>query len=148
MEDKYMSMALEEAKKAFSLGEIPVGAVIVKDNQVISTGFNMKEKNEDVTAHAEIIAIRKAEEKLKNWRLDGCDIYVTLEPCSMCASAIHQSRINNIYYGLPNSDVNNKRIISQILGNNYLNHKVGLVYFKNNQIEELMTTFFKQRRKK
>lgn len=92
-----MKRAIEQAKKAN--GEIPVGAVIVKDNQVISLACNKKELNNDVTSHAEILAIRDAEKKLENWRLDDCEMYVTLEPCPMCAWAIINSRIKSVYFG-------------------------------------------------
>ena len=93
----YMTLAIQEAQKAD--GDIPVGAVIVKDGQVISQGFNTREKDNDITSHAEIIAIKKAEEVLNNWRLDGCELYVTLEPCPMCGWAIIQSRIKTVYFG-------------------------------------------------
>lgn len=92
-----MKLAIKEALN--SNGEIPVGAVIVKDGKVISSACNQKEKNNDVTSHAEIVAIRKAEKVLNNWRLDDCDMYVTLEPCPMCGWAILQSRIKNLYFG-------------------------------------------------
>ena len=93
----FMKLAIEEAKNA--VGDIPVGAVIVKDGKVIASAFNTKEKDNDVTSHAEILAIRKAEQVLGNWRLDDCDMYVTLEPCPMCGWAILQSRIKNLYFG-------------------------------------------------
>jgi len=92
-----MKRAIEEALKAN--GEIPVGAVIVKNDKIISSACNKKEINNDITAHAEIIAIREAEKKLGNWRLEDCDIYVTLEPCPMCAWAIINSRIKSVYFG-------------------------------------------------
>lgn len=93
----YMKLAIKEALN--SNGEIPVGAVIVKDGEVISSACNQKEKDNDVTSHAEIVAIRKAEKILNNWRLEDCDMYVTLEPCPMCGWAILQSRIKNLYFG-------------------------------------------------
>lgn len=92
-----MKLALEQAK--MSGADIPVGAVIVKNGQVIASAFNKKELNSDVTAHAEIIAIREAEKILGNWRLEECEMYVTLEPCPMCAWAIIQSRIKTVYFG-------------------------------------------------
>lgn len=94
---EFMNLAIKEAKKA--VGDIPVGAVIVKDGQVIASAFNTKEKDKDVTSHAEILAIRKAEQVLSNWRLDDCEMYVTLEPCPMCGWAILQSRIKTLYFG-------------------------------------------------
>jgi len=92
-----MQKAIEEAKKAKK--DIPVGAVIVRDNKILASAHNEKELNNDVTSHAEIVAIRKAEQILENWRLEDCEMYVTLEPCPMCAWAIIQSRIKNLYFG-------------------------------------------------
>lgn len=93
----FMSRAIELANLA--TGEVAVGAVIVKDGKIIAEAHNKKEQNKDVTSHAEILAIREAEQKLGNWRLDECDLYVTLEPCPMCAWAIINSRIKNVYFG-------------------------------------------------
>jgi len=97
MLDKFMHIAIEEAQK--SEEDVPVGAVIVCDNQIITRAHNEKEKNNDVTAHAEILAIKAAEQHNGNWRLENCVMYVTLEPCPMCASAIISSRINRVYFG-------------------------------------------------
>ena len=94
-----LSLALEEAEKAREKGEVPVGAVIVKDGEIIARAHNLKETLKDPTAHAEILAIREACNKLNNWRLNGCEMYVTLEPCPMCAGAILQSRLSKIYIG-------------------------------------------------
>lgn len=99
MNPKFMQQALKEAKKAYDKLEIPVGAVIVKDNKIISRAHNLKETKQTTTAHAEILAIQKANRKLNNWRLLDCDLYVTLEPCDMCMGAIISSRIKNIYIG-------------------------------------------------
>ena len=96
---KYMQAALEEAKKAAQLGEVPVGAVIVRDGEIISRGHNEVETRKDPTAHAEILAIRRAAEKLGGWRLIGCQMFVTTEPCSMCAGAIVWSRIEKLHIG-------------------------------------------------
>ncbi len=97
--EKYMKEALKEAKKAYKKLEVPVGVVIVKDNQIIARAHNLKEKKQDTTKHAEIMAIEKASKKLKNWRLADCEMYVTLEPCPMCAGAILNSRIKKVYIG-------------------------------------------------
>ena len=99
MQQKFMKAALKEAQKAYDKLEVPVGCVIVKDNKIIARAHNLKETKTDTTKHAEILAIQKASKKLKSWRLTDCDMYVTLEPCSMCAGAIIQSRLNKVYYG-------------------------------------------------
>lgn len=96
---KFMKEAIKEAKKAYNKGEVPVGAIIVKDGKIIARGHNTIEEKQDATKHAEIIAIQKASRKLGAWRLLNCSMYVTLEPCSMCAGAIIQSRIENLYIG-------------------------------------------------
>lgn len=98
---KFMHVALKEADKSLIVDEVPIGCVIVKDNKVIARSHNIKESKQDPTGHAEIIAIRKACKKLNNWRLEDCDLYVTVEPCIMCAGAIIQSRISNVYFGAP-----------------------------------------------
>ena len=94
-----MKAALKEAVKAYQLGEVPVGAVIVFNNKIIARGHNTRELSQSVLGHAEINAIKKASKKIGSWRLEDCDIYVTLEPCSMCSGAIIQSRIKNLYFG-------------------------------------------------
>ncbi len=96
---RWMGEALREARKAIAHDDVPVGAVVVKDGAVIGRGHNSRELLKDATAHAEMIAITAACEHLSDWRLEGCDIYVTLEPCPMCASAIQQSRIQRIIFG-------------------------------------------------
>ncbi|MBR6301494.1 nucleoside deaminase [bacterium] len=106
----YMKSAIEEALK--SEGDIPVGAVIVKDGKIVSVAHNTREKDNDITSHAEILAIRQAERIMDNWRLDGCELYVTLEPCPMCGWAILQSRISKVYFG--SYDVNYGAFSSRI----------------------------------
>lgn len=112
-----MELALEQAK--LSGADIPVGAVIVRDGQVISSACNRKEQTNDVTAHAEVVAIKQAAQNLGNWRLDECEMYVTLEPCPMCAWAIIQSRIKTVYFG--SYDVNYGALGSKIDLRNLLN---------------------------
>ena len=149
MKKEFMDLAFENAKKAFELDEVPIGAVIVKDNQVISCGFNKKENNCCVMAHAEIIAIKKAEEYLDNWRLDGCDMYVTLDPCPMCASAIKQSRISNVYSALSNLDTNNAEILKKIFSTDCVNSSVNFISNCDiNNSQELLKKFFKKQRNK
>ena len=102
-DEKWMEMALQSAMDAYELGEVPIGCVIVKDGHVLGKGYNQVESLKDATAHAEILAIGAAASKLENWRLDGCTLYVTLEPCPMCAGAILNSRISRVVYGSKDS---------------------------------------------
>ena len=147
MENKYMLMAIKEAEKAFKLGEVPVGAVIVKDGVVISKAYNKKEKLKCCTKHAEVIAVEKASKKINNWRLDGCDIYVTLEPCPMCASAIRQSRISNVYCGLSRNNSENLFLVKAIFYNRGINKPCNYYCgFFENKISELLKSFFIKKR--
>ncbi|MCF0232862.1 MAG: nucleoside deaminase [Enterococcus sp.] len=114
MEDfdkNYMQIAIELAKQARSEGEIPVGALIVRENKIIGKGFNRREGKQDISSHAEIEAIKAAEQEIGNWRLDGSTIYVTLEPCLMCAGAILQSRISKVVFG--SYDKNDGALVSK-----------------------------------
>ncbi|MBE7029411.1 MAG: nucleoside deaminase [Ruminococcaceae bacterium] len=99
MNQNFMKYAIDEAKKAYNKGEIPVGAIIVKNNKIIASSHNLKETNNNPLHHAEILAIKEAVKITKNWRLNDCDMYVTLEPCVMCAGAILNARIRNLYFG-------------------------------------------------
>lgn len=147
---EYMLLALEEAKKAYDEGEVPVGAVIVKDDNVIAKAYNTKEKNKCSLEHAELSVIKLACGKLDNWRLIGTTIYVTLEPCPMCASAIKQSRINRIVYLLDNSDINTSKIVNEILSLHDANapvEKVKLDISKFNEEDiDIISEFFRKRR--
>lgn len=98
-DEQFMRQALRQAERARAIRETPVGAVIVRDGRVIARGYNQRETRQDVTLHAEMIALRKACARLGSWRLDGCELYVTLEPCAMCAGAIQQARIARVIYG-------------------------------------------------
>ncbi len=102
--NKYIEILLIECKKAFKKKEVPISALIVCNNHIIAKAYNNRVKNNDVTAHAEIIAIRKAEKKMGDWRLDNCDLYITLEPCHMCMEVIKEARIKNVYYLLPRNE--------------------------------------------
>ena len=147
MNNKYMDLALKEAMKAYKLDEVPIGAVIVKDNEIIARGYNMKNSLNNILKHAELIAIEEAQRKLNNWRLDGCEIYVTLEPCPMCASAIQQSRIEKVYYVLENKDVENHKIMILIFRKNNTNKEV--LYEKvsySSEVKEIMNDFFSNKR--
>ena len=145
----FLNSAFFYARKAFDNNEVPIGAVIVKDNQIISYGYNLKESNHSVIDHAEINAIRAAEHEMSNWRLDNCDLYVTLDPCPMCASAIKQSRIKNVYSALSNSDSNNFKIISEIFETNDINSSVNFVSNLDvKRSKELLQAFFENQRNK
>ena len=146
--EKYMKIAINEAKKAYKKGDIPVGAVIVKNNKIISKSYNKKEKNNCPIDHAEILVIKKACKKLKTWHLDGCTLYVTMEPCLMCAGALIQSRIEKIVYGVENSKFGFVGSIDNIFSKESINHKVKIE--KNiceKEIKKMLKDFFKDKRK-
>lgn len=146
-DDVYMKLALKEAKKAYKKNEIPVGAVIVLKNQIIGKGYNLKDSTGIVTNHAEIMAIQQANKKIKDWRLNGATIYVTLEPCPMCASAIQQSRISKIVYGASSNKPYDSEISMNILNNNFSNHRVYIEKSSfHNECEELLDSFFEKLR--
>lgn len=145
--DFYMNKALEQAKKALSRDEVPIGAVIVKDGVVIARGYNKRESSQNALAHAEIIAINKACKKLKSWRLDGAEIYVTLEPCPMCAGAIMNARISKIVFGAyePKSGACGSKF--DVIGDSGLNHNA--VFIGGVMEEEcslLIKNYFKSKR--
>ena len=148
MKEKFMNIAFEEAKIGFNNDEVPIGVVIVKDGEIISKAHNNKNSDNLVTSHAEIIAIEEAERIANNWRLDGCDMYITLEPCPMCASAIKQARIDNVYCALSNSDFNNSEIIYKIFDDSDTTNKS--VYYESDlfvdKSKELLSLFFKNKR--
>lgn len=142
-----MSLALEEAKKAFLLDEVPVGAVIVKDNVVISMAHNLRETTKDATAHAEMLAIREACEKLGGWRLIGCSLYVTMEPCPMCAGAIVNSRIEKVVFGACDYKAGACGTICSIADNEKLNHRALIVAgVLEEECRTLLQEFFKKKR--
>ena len=144
MEEKFMNEALKEARKAYGKLEIPVGAVIVKNGKIISRAHNLKETKQTATAHAEILAIQKANKKLKNWRLIDCDMYVTLEPCSMCMGAIVSSRIKNIYIGTLDQKKEEKIDIQKYKEEYDVNIKYGIC---GAECESILKEFFKDLRK-
>ena len=141
-----LSLALEEAEKAREKGEVPVGAVIVKNGEIIAKSHNLKESLNDPTAHAEILAIREACNKLNNWRLHGCEMYVTLEPCPMCAGAILQSRLSKIYIGTFDDTTGAAGSVVNILQNHNLNHFLEVVWENDEKCSKILTEFFKDRR--
>lgn len=142
----YMNLAINQAKRAFSKGEIPIGAVVVKDGKVIAKAHNLKESKRKTTKHAEMIAIEKACAKLKNWRLIDCTIYVTMFPCPMCASAINQARISKIVYGtIP--EYAEKSMITKILEDKNYGNPVEITGdVLKKECTELLKKFFVEKR--
>ena len=122
--EDYMKEALQEAKKALDSGEVPVGAVIVRDGEIIGRGYNQRESRHDPTAHAEIVALRQAGKYMKGWRLNGAVLYVTLEPCPMCAGAMIQSRIDRVVYGTDDPKAGSAGTLINILQFPGFNHEV------------------------
>ncbi len=143
----FMEEAFKEAQKALNKDEVPIGAVIVKDGKIVARGRNSREKSQNALKHAEIIAINKACKKLKSWRLDGCEIYVTLEPCPMCAGAIANARISKVVYGAKET-TSEDNLCELILKSNRLNHKPNIEYRENKFCKDILQDFFKNKRKK
>jgi len=143
----YMRQALKEARKAYAKEEIPIGAVIVRNGEIISRGHNEKELKSDSTLHAEMTAIRKASRKLKSWRLNDCDMYVTLEPCTMCAGALIQARIRKLYIDTPDPKAGAVGSVLDVLGIEKFNHKVEVVYgILEDECSAILKDFFKELR--
>ena len=143
----FMKLALEEAKKAYELGEIPIGAVVVKNNEIISTGYNKRELNKNALLHAEIEAIYKACEKLGGWRLWECELYVTLEPCAMCTSAIAHARISKLYIGSFNRDMGACGSILNLLDYKMFNTEVQVNWNYDEECSKILAEFFNSKRK-
>lgn len=123
-DEKYMKEALRQAKKAYALGEVPIGCVIVYEDRIVARGYNRRNTDKNTTSHAEINAIRRASKKLGDWRLEGCTIYITLEPCQMCAGAIVQSRITRAVIGSMNPKAGCAGSILNLLEMQEFNHQV------------------------
>ncbi|EJO5348940.1 nucleoside deaminase [Clostridium botulinum] len=145
--NNYIKYAISEAKKAEKIGEVPVGAIIVKENKIIAQSHNLKETLKDPTAHAEILAIKEACNILKNWRLKGCKMYVTLEPCVMCASAIIQARISELYIGTFDPVAGACGSVVNITNNRYLKSNLNIKWLYNDECSEIITNFFQSIRK-
>jgi len=142
-----MKMAILEAKKAEKIGEVPVGAVIVFNNKIVSSGFNQSIKDNDPTCHAEVAAIRNAAKKLKNYRLTGANIYVTLEPCAMCYGAIIHSRISNIYFGASDPKSGVCGSCEDFNKNVCFNHRPEIYgRILENECSDILRNFFKKKR--
>lgn len=142
-----MKEALKEAKKAYKKLEVPVGAIIVKNGEIIARAHNLKEEKNDTTKHAEIIAIQKASKALKAWRLEECELYVTLEPCSMCAGAIINSRIKKVYIGTKDPKAGACGSILNLFEDYKFNHKVEYqTNIMQKECEKILKEFFKELR--
>ena len=146
--EKYMKEALKEAKKAAQKLEVPVGCVIVKNDKIIARGHNQKETKKDTTKHAEIIALQKASKKLEAWRLTDCEMYVTLEPCPMCAGALIQARLKKIYIGAMDNKTGACGSILNLLQDYPFNHKIEIEKgIEKEACETILKNFFKDLRK-
>lgn len=145
--NEFMEMALLEAEKARKREEVPIGAVVVKNGKVIAKGFNKREKTKSALNHAEIVAIRKACKKLKDWRLEGCEIYVTLKPCPMCAGAIANARIDKVYYSADETNTSDN-LAEQIFASTRLNHKVEMEKLDaySEKCAQMLSAFFRSKR--
>lgn len=129
----FMNEAFKEAKKAYDIDEVPVGAVIAKDGKIIARAHNLKETKQLVTAHAEILAVEKASKKINNWRLEDCELYVTLKPCKMCRQVIKEARIKHVYYG------SEECITNDTIKENY-------TYIESKECSKILKDFFKKLR--
>lgn len=146
-DEKYMKAALKEAQKAYKLDEVPIGCVIVFEDKIIARGYNRRNTDKNTLSHAELIAIKKASKKLGDWRLEGATMYITLEPCQMCAGAIVQARIDRVVVGSMNKKAGCAGSVINLLNMKEFNHQVE---FTNGILEEecssILTDFFKKLR--
>ncbi len=146
-DEKYMKEALKEAKKAYRLGEVPIGCVIVYEGKIIGRGYNRRNTDKTTLAHAEISAIKKASRIIKDWRLEGCTLYVTLEPCQMCSGAIIQARIDRVVMGSMNPKAGCGGSLLNILENESFNHQALVTRgILEDECSEILTKFFKELR--
>ncbi len=140
---QFLQIALEAAKEGFKFGEVPIGAIVVKNGEVVSKAFNRKEFLQDPTAHAEVIAIREASRKLKSWRLNDCVLYSTVEPCVMCCGAIIQARIKKVVYAVPDPKFGGVESLYRILTDERNNHRPEVIKIELKEAEDLLKEFFK-----
>ena len=149
LDEKYMRVALQLAEKAAENGEVPVGALVVFQGEIIGTGVNSRESDHDPTAHAEIVAMREAGRRLRSWRLDGCSLYVTLEPCPMCAGAMVNARIERLVFGAEDPKAGAITSLFNLADDQRLNHRIGEISggVLAEQCGEALKTFFRTRRK-
>lgn len=146
-EEKFMKEAIRQAKKAYALREVPIGCVIVYEGKIIARGYNRRNTDKNTTSHAEINAIRKASKKLGDWRLEGCTLYVTLEPCQMCAGAIVQARIDKVVIGSMNPKAGCAGSVLNLLEMDGFNHKVELERgVLEKECSTMLSGFFKELR--
>ena len=144
-----MRAAIKEAHQAEILGEVPIGAVVVHDGQIIGRGHNMREKFQDVTYHAEMLAIMEACTNLGSWRLEDCDLFVTLEPCIMCSGAIVNARIKNVYYGAKDPKAGAVDSLYHLLNDQRLNHQVNVESgLLGAECSQMLKDFFREIRRK
>lgn len=148
-DEKYMRAALREAKKAYALGEVPIGCVLVADGKIIARGYNRRKTDQNTLSHAELNAIRKAGKKTGDWRLEQCTMYVTLEPCQMCAGAIVQARIPKVYIGTMNPKAGCAGSLLNLLQFPAFNHQVDIESgILQEECAALLSGFFKEMRQK
>ena len=149
IDEKYMKEAVRQAKKAYAIGEVPIGCVIVYKEKIIGRGYNRRTIDKNVLAHAELIAIRKACKKMNDWRLEECTMYVTLEPCQMCSGAIVQSRMTRVVVGCMNPKAGCAGSILNLLKMEQFNHQVELTTgVLEKECSQMMKDFFKELRQK
>lgn len=147
MNEFFMKKALEEAQKAYELDEVPVGAVVVRNGEIIAAGHNLRESAKDATAHAEMIAIRSACEALGGWRLPGCELYVTLEPCAMCSGAILQARIEKLCIGAMDPKAGAAGSVLNLFEDYHFNHRCEVVRgMMEAECSLILKTFFRRKR--
>jgi len=148
-DEKYMKEAIRQAKKAYALGEVPIGCVIVYDGKIIGRGYNRRTIDKNVLAHGEIIAIRKACKKMGDWRLEDCTMYVTLEPCQMCSGAIVQSRMKKVVIGCMNPKAGCAGSVLNLLQEEKFNHQVEMeIGVLSDECSQMMKQFFQELREK
>ncbi|MCR4715924.1 MAG: tRNA adenosine(34) deaminase TadA [Lachnospiraceae bacterium] len=146
-DERYMKEAIKQAKKAEAIGDVPIGCVIVYDGKIIARGYNRRNKDKTTLAHAELIAIKRASKVINDWRLEDCTMYVTLEPCQMCAGAIVQARIPRVVAGCMNPKAGCAGSIIDMFHVDKFNHKVDFSYgILEDECRELMTSFFRKLR--
>ena len=148
-EERYMKEAMKQAKRAYAIGDVPIGCVIVYEDKIIARGYNKRNKNKTTLAHAELLAMAKASKKRGDWRLEGCTMYVTLEPCQMCAGAIVQARISKVVIGSMNPKAGCAGSIINLLQMKQFNHQVEMeTGILEEECSEMLSQFFKELREK